>query len=161
MRSVTHSDIPGIDRLLDAAFSPSGYETALVRRLRENKRDIHEWVIEDSTGIVAYICYSRAYRDAEVIGLHLAPLAVRPDRQGMGLGTAMVSQSLATPPIANQTVFVLGSPDYYRRFGFSRVASPVCSFDTDNQHFLALRGKSGRDYVVGYEAEFTDDGESR
>ena len=155
MRHVTDIDMPEIDRLLDAAFSPSRYESALVRRLRENKRTLHEWVVEDSAGIAAYIGYSRAYRGGEVVGLHLAPLAVRPDRQRQGLGSALVVQSLASSLIASQTVFVLGLPEYYQRFGFKRVASPICLFDDGNQHFLALRQPAEGNYTVGYEEEFT------
>ena len=52
-------------------------------------------------------------------GALLGPLAVRPDRQGAGLGSALVRngmERLAARGVGH--VFVLGDPAYYGRFGF-------------------------------------------
>ena len=51
----------------------------------------------------------------------LAPLAVASDRQGQGVGTAVVHAGLQRLRESGVTyVFVLGDPAYYSRFGFER-----------------------------------------
>ncbi len=49
----------------------------------------------------------------------LAPLAVKPDLQGKGIGSRLVSDGLARMVESGvDLVFVLGHPHYYSRFGF-------------------------------------------
>jgi predicted N-acetyltransferase YhbS len=51
--------------------------------------------------------------------LGLGPLGVRPDRQRSGVGSALVHALVAVAEAAGERlVALLGSPDYYRRFGF-------------------------------------------
>ena len=55
--------------------------------------------------------------------LGLGPLGVRPDRQRSGVGTALVHALLAVAEAADERlVTLLGSPDYYGRFGFVAAA---------------------------------------
>ncbi len=67
-------------------------------------------------------------------GALLAPLAVVPEWQGQGLGTALVQEGLAR--LARRgvaQVFVLGDPDFYGRAGFgteTRV-TPPCPLPRD------------------------------
>ena len=56
--------------------------------------------------------------------------------------------------IKNQTLFVLGAPAYYSRFGFEPCSLPVCPFAKNNAHFLAMRNSTVDYFIVGYEAEF-------
>src|SRR5262245_22601771 len=121
MRPATQYDVESIVRLLDLAFAPSQAESRLVRALAENARPIHHWVLEGNDRLNAYVCYSRAYRAERPIGFHLAPVAVHPDHQRSGLGSAIIRQTLLQPPIAASPVFVVGEPSYYARFGFRRV----------------------------------------
>jgi predicted N-acetyltransferase YhbS len=49
----------------------------------------------------------------------LAPLAVLPERRNQGIGTRLVEHGLELLKEEGcRLVFVLGDPDYYRRFGF-------------------------------------------
>ncbi|MGA2836633.1 MAG: N-acetyltransferase [Acidimicrobiales bacterium] len=72
----------------------------------------------------------------------IAPLAVRPDRQGQGIGTALMTELLRQ---LNQRrcplVVVLGDPCYYGRFGF-RPSGPLgihyLSIGADSPHFQVL-----------------------
>jgi putative acetyltransferase len=58
---------------------------------------------------------------AEVVGL--APMAVLPEFQNQGIGSALVRSGLeACRASGTCLVFVLGHPDYYPRFGFQPVA---------------------------------------
>lgn len=49
----------------------------------------------------------------------LAPLAVLPEAQGQGIGGRLLREGLRRLTLSGVAlVFVLGDPDYYRRFGF-------------------------------------------
>ena len=51
--------------------------------------------------------------------LTLSPLAVRPDVQGQGIGSALVVEVLRRAPMTGAGLVTLeGSPRYYPRFGF-------------------------------------------
>ena len=53
-------------------------------------------------------------------GTILAPLAVLPDAQGMGVGRALIAEGLARCAAGGiALVFVFGDPAYYSRFGFT------------------------------------------
>jgi predicted N-acetyltransferase YhbS len=55
--------------------------------------------------------------------LGLGPLGVRPDRQRSGVGSALVHALVAVAEAADERlVALLGSPAYYRRFGFVAAA---------------------------------------
>ena len=150
------SDFDDITALLNSAFSPSLFESTLVTALRRSGRSLFEWVIRDRGCIAAHIAFSKAYRGSDAIGYHLAPVAVRPDRQHQGLGSALISQTLRDPSLAAAPVFVLGNPRYYSRFGFERIARLACPFDPSNDHFQALRWHSDASFTIGYEPEFHD-----
>ncbi len=51
--------------------------------------------------------------------LALAPLAVLPERQGQGVGRALMEEGLRR---VSAPVLVLGDPAYYGRFGFEPAA---------------------------------------
>ena len=56
--------------------------------------------------------------------LALAPLAVLPPHWGRGIGSELVRAALAVADgRGEEFVIVLGSPDYYRRFGFAPAAT--------------------------------------
>jgi putative acetyltransferase len=145
---------PKVYALLQRAFPGSDYEARLVQRLHENGRTMHEWVCIHVNKAIAYIAFSPAYHGREVCGLHLAPMAVAPDFQKQGVGTELLNFALRQEAIRNQTLFVLGEPGYYRRFGFEPCQAPVCPFDTNNAHFLNMRSTAADSFIAGYEPEF-------
>ena len=154
MRRATQEDLELIVRLLDAAFAPSQAESKLVRALVEKTRPIHQWVLEGEGILTAYLCYSLAYQAAGPIGFHLAPVAVHPLYQRRGLGSTLIRETLLEPPVAGNSIFVLGEPSYYERFGFRRVRQPVCPFELNNEHFMALHYEYQAEFEIGYEPEF-------
>jgi putative acetyltransferase len=61
---------------------------------------------------------SRDGRTVHRVGM-LSPLAVAPDRQRQGIGSALVREAVARADAAGDPLVVLeGSPRYYPRFGF-------------------------------------------
>ena len=140
--------------LLRSAFPDSAYEADLVRNLHEAGRPLHEWVCLRTNRVIAYIAFSHAYEGNEVCGLHLAPMAVAPDFQKQGVGSELLRFALRQEPIKSRTLFVLGEPGYYSKFGFEPCSSPRCPFNPDNSHFLCMRNSTAAKFVVGYEPEF-------
>ena len=72
--------------------------------------------------VVGHVSYSRGWLDAPsrlVEVLVLSPLSVRPDVRRRGVGSQLVTDSLAgLAERPEPLVFLEGSPAYYRRSGF-------------------------------------------
>ena len=154
IQKLSEENRPKVYALLRRAFPYSEYEAALVEKLHENGRTLHEWVCIQSGKAIAYIGFSNAYQGGEICGLHLAPMAVSPDFQGRGVGAELLRFALRQEAINGQTLFVLGEPGYYQRFGFEPCTLPVCPFDKNNAHFLSMRNSATLRFTVGYEPEF-------
>jgi predicted N-acetyltransferase YhbS len=83
-------------------------------------------LVADSAGmVVGHVAFSRAIlSDGAQHWQTLGPISVLPDRQGEGIGRALVETGVARLRTAGvQGIVLLGSPDYYRRFGFERETS--------------------------------------
>lgn len=154
IRKLTPETYPKVSALLLQAFSPSKYEVQLFAKLHEKKRDLLEWACIHRDTVIAYITFSNAYDGKEVCGLHLATLAVKPQMQGEGIGSELIRFSLRQGDIKANTIFVMGNPQFFQRFGFERCVNPICPFDKDNSNFLSIRNDTVRQYIVGYEPEF-------
>jgi putative acetyltransferase len=72
--------------------------------------------------VVGHVQLSRSWLDAPTKVLEvlvLSPLAVAPDRQGEGIGGALVRAAIAAAEgLGSPLLFLEGSPRYYPRFGF-------------------------------------------
>ncbi|MBU2538709.1 MAG: N-acetyltransferase [Proteobacteria bacterium] len=154
IRALTPENHPKASALLRQAFPRSSAEVRLFENLHKNNKDIHEWICIHTNTVIAYIAFTNAYNGSAVCGLHLAPLAVKPEFQNQGIGSELLRFALRQKEIKESTVFVLGDPRFYRKFGFTPCAMPICPFDTDNARFLSLRNTTTSQFTVGYEAEF-------
>jgi putative acetyltransferase len=154
IQKVTEETRAKVYALLRAAFPGSAYEAALVQRLHENNRPMHEWVCLHTNKAIAYLAFSLAYHGKEICGLHLAPMAVAPEFQRQGVGSELLKFALRQEPVKSRTLFVLGEPAYYKRFGFEPCSLPICPFDKNNRHFLSMRNETSDSFIVGYEPEF-------
>ncbi len=154
IQQVTSETRPKVYALLQRAFPNSVYEAELVRKLHEQGRFIHEWVCIHTNKVIAYIAFTNAYQGKDICGLHLAPMAVAPDFQKQGVGGELLRFALRQEAIKSQTLFVLGEPGYYRRFGFEPCRLPICPYDKNNTHFLSMRNTITTSFLVGYEPEF-------
>ncbi len=154
IRKLTSENHIKVSALLRQAFPGSKYEVQLIENLHKNGKNLHEWVCIHIGKVIAYIAFTNAYDGEKVCGLHLAPLAVAPQNQNQGVGSELLRFSLRQNVIKQNTIFVLGAPKFYMKFGFERCAEPVCPFDKNNEHFLSLRNNSPGKYTVGYESEF-------
>ncbi|WP_072391287.1 N-acetyltransferase [Hyphomicrobium sp. CS1GBMeth3] len=132
-----------------AAF-PTSLEADLVDRLRE-AGDIEIGLVSiEEAAVIGYIAFSRL--DAPIKALGLGPVAVVPERQRGGVGSALIRAGLEHAKAAGwQAVFVLGYPAYYHRFGFETDTATGFSSPYAGPYFMAtslsnesLRAKSGR-----------------
>lgn len=160
IRSVIPSDLPAILALLDRAFAPSTYESRLVSRIPPGEPGCLGWVHERAGEPLGYVLYTPALRGTEVIGYHLAPVAVCPAHHRTGIGSELIRTTLASAALAEAPVFVLGDPAYYERFGFGKVVNPTCPYDESNAYFRALRWQEPAEpFSVGYHPAFKEAGE--
>ncbi|MGW1998229.1 GNAT family N-acetyltransferase [Embleya sp. NPDC001921] len=124
-RVETDADIPTVHTVNAAAFETSA-EADLVDALRGDP----SWIpglsivtIDGNDRPVGYALLTRCHID-DVPALCLAPVAVLPEYQKTGAGSAAVRGVLrAAEDMGEHHVVVLGHPTYYPRFGFTRAST--------------------------------------
>ena len=124
IRREKSGDEKAIYALTRAAFATArhsnGTETDIVDALRDAGSLRLSLVAEDAGEIVGHVAFSPvtiAGRDEGWLGL--GPISVAPDRQGSGIGSALVREGLDHIRKAGAGGCVLvGDPAYYSRFGF-------------------------------------------
>lgn len=139
-------DAHAIAALLQAAFD-GPMEANLVERLRADGDLVLALVALEGADVVGYVAWPRLTLETSQgrrPAVALAPLAVTPSRHGNGIGSALVRTGLDRLRAAGETlVFVLGDPEYYRRFGFSLKIARLFESIYTGAHFMALRLDSG------------------
>ena len=165
VRAETSEDLGAVRRVNELAFD-GGTEANLVDALRENGAAYVSLVAEEDGEVVGHILFSPLTVESEGGGweaLGLAPMAVLPERQGRGVGSALVREGLEEClRRGREVVFVLGHADYYPRFGFRPAGTLglICEFPSPEENFMvaelrpgALAGRKG---LVRYRPEFRD-----
>lgn len=116
-------DVDGIRAVHLAAFTLPD-EAALVDRLRADGDLVCSHVALIDEVIVGHVAFSPVALDGEredPPGVGLAPVAVHPDRQRVGIGRWLIEEGLTIlREQGTPYVVVLGDPAYYSRFGFER-----------------------------------------
>src|SRR5687768_7144715 len=114
-------DIPKIHALNVAAFG-STVEANIVDVLRSDAPGVVSLVADDNGEVVGHIMFSpvRVAGAPDLRAMALAPMAVIPQRQRMGIGSELVRAGLEECRRSGvAAVFVVGHSWYYPRFGFS------------------------------------------
>jgi len=118
------------------AFHGEG-EAKLVDALRCDGDAAISLVAETEGEIVGHILFSRL--QAPLRALALAPLAVLPEAQGRGTGSALIRTGLEQAVAEGwEAVFVLGAPAFYGRFGFTTDAAKGFTSAYSGPHFMAM-----------------------
>ncbi|HEY2893427.1 MAG TPA: N-acetyltransferase [Pirellulales bacterium] len=156
-------DTAAIHEVVAAAFGRAD-EARLVDKLRAGGFAPVSAVAVAGGKIVGHVLFSELRiegRQSQGSALALAPLAVLPEFQNLGIGSALVRFGLEECRRAGQRlVFVLGHPGYYPRFGFSVERARAFECDYAGDHFMALElapgaldGAGGR---IVYPTPFTN-----
>jgi putative acetyltransferase len=135
-----------IDRMVLDAFAArygSGDgEVAIIGDLRAAGDVVVEIAALEDGAPVGHAMFSRVTAEPPSLRVAaLAPVAVRIDRQGQGVGDSLIRAGLADCRDAGiEAVIVLGD-DYYRRFGFRAelLTGIACAFAGEHLQGLELR----------------------
>ncbi len=120
IRDVRDADHDRVCAVVVAAFGQED-EAMLVHRLWDAGAVTIERLAVVDDEIVGYCAFSPVTCTPKLVGplFGLAPVAVRPDHQRTGLGSAMIKDGLkACRELGARMIAVLGDPKYYGRFGF-------------------------------------------
>lgn len=162
IRSEIEGDEHSIENVLLSAFDGPD-EARAVDLLRVAGAVSFSLVAEVDGDIVAHILFSPIEFEPPQPGfsaLGLAPLAVMPEFQNYGIGSQLVVTGLQVcRRMGFSSVFVLGYPGYYARFGFCPASKYGLSSVYDaGDAFMALElqpgSLAGFSGVVHYRPEF-------
>lgn len=129
IRAETPVDSQAIDHVVRAAFGQDD-EMRLVQALRDGGHNLLSLVAEKNGEIIGQLLFTRLPIEGDKQtwnAVALAPLAVLPQFQRQGVGTALMKAGLQRLRELGETiVIVLGHKHYYPRFGFvAELAKPL------------------------------------
>ena len=120
IREAQESDLEEVFNLIHSAFGNRA-ESDLVKQLISDGDVLINLLVESSDTIIGNVVVSKITMEPD-IGLFcggVAPVSVVPDQQSSGVGselmTAVINESKQT---GMDALFLLGDPNYYKRFGF-------------------------------------------
>jgi putative acetyltransferase len=162
IRREDKADRAAIHAVNRAAFGTS-VEADLVDVLRRKGGNLVSLVAVVDDAVVGHVLFSPVslseHDNLNIMGL--GPMAVAPDHQRKGIGSALVREGLKRcKQLGCQAVVVLGHAEYYPRFGFVPAARYAIrsEYDVPDDVFMiaelvvgALHGASG---VIRYDEAF-------
>lgn len=135
-------DLAAIRAVHAAAFGRQG-EADLVDELRQGDWAEISLVAKPKDQVVGHVLFSRL--EAPMRALALAPIAVHPERQRSGIGSALIREGLARAAAGGwDAVLVLGDPAYYERFGFRCQTAAAYDCAYAGPYLLGLELTAGR-----------------
>lgn len=120
-------DAVAIEELLDLSFGENRFRKTAYA-LRQNSHSIPELclVVREQDELLATIQYWHLKVGAKTDAILLGPIAVKPDRQGEGIGVSLIRDTMQLAKnMGHKLVILVGDPSYYNRFGF------VSAFDNN------------------------------
>ena len=145
----THQDHDAVEHLLDLSFGSNRHGKTSYR-LREGSTPVPglSLVVRDPgvrlSGTISF--WPLAIGAGATPALLLGPLAVHPDRQGLGIGLALMREGLARAAAQGHAlVLLVGDEPYYAKLGFRKIPEGLISLPgpVDPGRFLYLDLKPG------------------
>lgn len=136
----TEADFWEVEALYDLCFVP-GREALSSYRLRDDVPKASDLclIARDDAKVLAGAIRYWPVRVQDAPALLLGPVAVHPIRQGEGLATHLIRQSLS---LAARTgwarVMLVGDAPYYERFGFKKLVGVTMPPPTNPDRVLGL-----------------------
>ena len=130
-------------RLVNLAAFETAAEANIVDVLRNEAHPTISLVAEVDGEIVGHILFSPVTVSSRpgLFALGLAPMAVVPSHQRLGIGSALVEQGIEEcRRIGASAVVVLGNPPFYPRFGFVPASTfgVRCEYEVPDEVFMAM-----------------------
>jgi putative acetyltransferase len=136
VRAEMADDIIGIRVVQTAAF-PSQAEADLVDRLREDRSAVLSLVAVLEQRVVGHAIFSRMKTPSGA--LCLGPVGVLASHRRQGVAARLIRKGLFAAKAGGwASVFVLGNPAYYHRFGFDASLAMGFSSPYSGPHLMAL-----------------------
>ncbi|SME88748.1 putative acetyltransferase [Tistlia consotensis] len=161
VREERRGDAAVVDALIAEAFRghpySRGQEPAVMAALRDGGGATLSLVAEEAGAVVGQVAFSAVTLDGRATGWQcLGPLAVRPDRQRLGIGSALIREGLERLRAAGAAgCLLVGDPAYYERFGF-RGFPDLTAPGVPARNLLALRfGEALPAGSVGFDPAFS------
>lgn len=149
LEDTTSHDHDAIEHLLDLAFG-SGRHSKTSYRLRAGNNPVPGLSLvtrDQGVGLSGTISFwPLAIGAKQSPALLLGPLAVHPDRQGLGIGLALMQEGLARAMAqGHRLVLLVGDEPYYAKVGFAKLPEGIISLPgpVDPKRFLFLELKPG------------------
>lgn len=143
VRGEVAADAPAVREINEKAFKGST-EADLVDALRAAGQVVCSLVAVLDEKLVGHILFSPVTVEGtppETAGVGLAPIAVYPVYRRSGIGAALIKEGLRVCRDRGISwVVVLGSPAYYKRFGFVPALQfgLRCTYDAPSEAFMAI-----------------------
>jgi len=142
IRCETPADYLAISQINNLAFGREN-EAQLIAEIRRSNFYIPELslVAEVDNIVVGHILFSyiELVSEEKLQVLGLAPIAVHPQFQKQGIGSALIKAGLTKAETRGESlVIVLGDPQFYSRFGFvpSTTHEIASSFPVPDEFFM-------------------------
>ena len=118
IRAERASDARDVFAVESAAFGRAD-EARIVDAIRGSADEIASLVAVDGS-VVGHVFFTRVRITGarERFAAALGPVAVAPERQSSGIGGRLIRAGIEVVRPSFETIFVLGNPRYYARFGF-------------------------------------------
>ena len=142
IREAQESDLEEVFNLIHSAFGNRA-ESDLVRQLISDGDVLINLLVESSNIIIGNVVVSKITMEPD-LGLFcggVAPLSVLPDHQSSGVGSKLMTAAInESKKMGMDALFLLGDPNYYKRFGF--IVSKLKN-DYSVEHFQELELTEG------------------
>jgi len=136
LRDEVSGDHEAIRRLHLTSFPGPG-EADLVDQLRRDGDLIISLVAIEGRELCGHVMFSKMAAPFRALGL--APVAVLPDWRRRRIAAALIREGIKRATYQGWAgIFVLGDPNYYRRFGFESKHAEGFESPYAGPHFMAL-----------------------
>jgi putative acetyltransferase len=158
IRDEQQNDYDQVRSILRLTF-PTEAEGKLVDALRANGKAIISLVAAQDDQILGHILFSPVSTTPlnPAKGIGLAPVAVHPDVQSHGIGSALIQEGLKRcKELRFGYCVVLGSPKYYQRFGFQKARNFGIQneYGVDDEFMIMFFSNQTAKGLVRYAPEF-------
>ena len=136
LRDESSGDHEAIRKLHLTSFPGPG-EAGLVDRLRKDGDAVISLVAIEGRALSGHVVFSKMAAPFRALGL--GPVAVLPDWRRRGIAAALIQVGIKRAACEGWVgIFVLGDPNYYRRFGFESRHADGFESPYAGPHFMAL-----------------------